>query len=119
MNDDLRARLAAAFEPHCWHEFASTGEVVTSIQVADALDAVVPVVEDAIRRATLTDCCGQVLHGPHTMACPKYVGPVDHWKSRDPDGDVSCTCGWPRPAFGEECHNTAETWRGPMSHEGP
>src|SRR3954466_14774702 len=37
--DDLRARLAAAFEPHCWHEFASTGEAVTSIQVADALDA--------------------------------------------------------------------------------
>lgn len=85
-------------------------------EIATLLDAIMPVVENAIRAATVYDCCGQLLYGPHTMACPRYVGPVDHWRVRGPDGDVSCTCGWPWPASGEECDN-AETWRGPLPDE--
>lgn len=110
MADDLRTRIEVSLAPH-----VHNGHLVDA-EIGDVVDAVLPVVQEAIHHATVYDCCGQLLYGPHTMACPRYVGPVDHWRVHGPDGDVSCTCGWSWPAFGEECDN-AETWRGPLPDE--
>lgn len=79
-------------------------------------DALMPVVEDAIYRAGLTDCCGQ-LFATHTMACEHYVGPVEHWKCHERDG-VFCTCGWRWPEGAQECENTAR-WRGALPDRMP
>lgn len=70
-------------------------------------------------------CCHQVYGGPHTMACRRYSGPIDHWRVYTvPDviglavrGLAECTCGVRYPAAGEGCPNRAETWRGPKPED--
>lgn len=141
MADDLRARLESALEPYCWHEFASTGEVVTVVQAADALDAILPVVEKSLWNAANTNygkcnsCNALVLEGwarpnrpvqPHRMTCRWYIGPVEHrllrttYNSFWNVNDYECTCGrsW-REGDEAGCPNTAETWRGPKPEDVP
>lgn len=113
MADDVRTRLEVALAP-----YTHNGHLVDA-ELGDVVEAVVPVLDAAVRDALVYDCCGTLRYGPHTMACHRYVGPIDHWKNLGVGGAVSCTCGWPWPAFGEECHNAAETWRGPWSEDAP
>jgi hypothetical protein len=132
VSDDLRTRLehvlantTASFVPTDFEGLNAHGEehgghsyhgacALCRGEIGTLLDAIMPVVEGAIRAATIQDCCGTLRYGSHAMACRLYAGVIDHWKVRHVDGDVTCSCGWPWPAFSEECHNSAETWRGPI-----
>lgn len=139
MADDLRARLAAilaktpaqflldAGKPEVLMTFHGEGRgghqrdgacALCRGEIDTLLDAIMPVVGEAIRHATVYDCCGQLLYGPHTMACREYAGLIEHWRVLGSNGEMTCTCGWPWPAFGEECHNAAEAWRGPEPEDG-
>lgn len=127
MTDDLRSRIAAALEWHSWSEFASTGEVVTHVELATAIDVVMPLVEAELHRARhyedgLCRHCRTPEGEPHPMRCQLHEGPVEHVAGEAKVAGRNklllalCSCGHLRSGTDGEthCSNAVETWRGPL-----
>lgn len=120
---DLRTRVKAAIRSVALGTDLADGKgELAIVHIENALDAVMTIVDEALRRAGrfengLCRMCHRPESQPHDMTCPEYVGRVEHFllASRPiADGAASllqCSCGQFR--WSGECPNSSETGRGP------